>query len=503
MSRFSENLIAGMKLGTAMRTNRQNAEKHEYEMSDAKAKQEDREKLKEGDIALGNFLNGQFKRNEAPAVDQSIAQAVTPVKPVTQQPPMASGTMLAQQGQQPQGQQPAAWPAQGISQSMPQPGQPRPAQNGYGEIDVPDIDTAQQRMYQAEQLAIKYPHLKERVNGWKESYSKAAMYQHQQGFKGDLNTLEGIQNYTGYMAEGAAKLGGIMTPEQAKKNYDYIKSMKQEGYIDALDKFHTGDLQGGIEAWQNSGKLRGKFTGYKPTVYKLGGVDVPGYEVVFTGEDRQTQVINTAKAKFDAMAYEKQVETSLQAGRDNVAKKKTEADIKDQQADNKREDKKLDQSSVSIVQGADDQYVVDTNPASMGATALGIGAKKTAKDGDNGKKWSDYSRSTQNALRAFETGHGITRTTAGDIMQYGDVKDNMDFYVPIMKMIDDKVNAGASDGDAAKYAEEIYKRATALRQADEKAGKKPSPNAISRAQKEYDIISGNGSSDADLSKLWK
>ena len=110
-----------------------------------------------------------------------------------------------------------------------------------------------------------------------------------------------------------------MSPEDAVKHYENIKALEDEGYRKALERFHKGDLEGGIKAWQESGKMRGSFEGFKPATFNLGGVAVPGYEITYTGEDGETQVINTAQAMHDLDSYTNQVKRLIDAQKAKVA----------------------------------------------------------------------------------------------------------------------------------------------------------------------------------------
>jgi hypothetical protein len=528
---FYDGLVKGIDVGTDIYTlknkEKRANEKHGYEMSEAKAAQDDRERQQNSrkallDYGAGLSAGGQPAQSQVdqtgvnqpmaspmaggiaqsqPSQPMAPAQVGGAIQPVQQQVMPQQQVIPQQAGITPQFQPPAQQP------------QPQPQQD-----NTPlDFNAVREKISQGQALAAQNPEQAHQFNALMDNYKQQAMTKWRDGYKGDTSTLQGIRDYTSHMAKGAANLSGYMSPEDAKKNYDTIKSMKKEGYYEALDLIDSGDMEGANKLWNGSGKMRGTITNPQPSTFM--GVPSKTYDLIGeTGEKLGS--FNTGQQRFNGQAYEQQVEMSLKDDKQKTDKKNIESQISDRAADNKREDIKQKQSSISVVQGESDQYVIDSNPMSMGATALGIGSSKPGKGSGNGgeKKWSDMDRNTKGALQAFETGHGITRTTAGDIMQYGDVKDNMDFYVPIMSIIDDKVvKEGMSAGDAAAYAESIYNQATRIRSDHNKkySGKESAPyiDAIGMAKKEIerklDIINkssgdaATGGVSDDIRRIWK
>ncbi len=431
MGDLARNVIAGFGIGSAIRDRKWKDDEKDFE-------QEKRDRYRSGLKALDTFLSDQFDESSAPV--QPAAGGITVQNPKDAidgvQSPVAQGT-----GFKPQ-----------------QPG-------GEPVFRAPDLDEAQKKIADASMLAAKHPEIADQLKGWQVGYTQAAMYKHQQGFTGDLNTREGLQDYSKYMAAGAAKLGGVMSPGQAKKNYDFISDMKKEGYQEALDKFHVGDLEGGIKAWKESGKMKGTFSGYKPSSFKLGGVEVPGYEVTYTSEDGETQVLNTAAMKFQAEAFQKQVDGTMTAGRDKV-----KAD--DTKADNTRADKKLDSEiddaakgrwlqnkqissqGISLVAGEDDNYA--HNKLTGETVALGTGIKKSptssGRDGF-GRTGAELSALKKSATMIFDKSINVS---TGEFGLKGLKTEDGKLYSAVTNaMYQQIIDGRMSDSQAADYGKDL------------------------------------------------
>jgi hypothetical protein len=493
MSRFSDNLIAGMRLGSAMRTNKRDDEKHKYEISEAEDKKQKRDHQKKGDLELVNFLQGQ--KHSSPSTVSTPSS------------PMANGIGIRDN---PNNQNEVAIPlqeggestspvAQGTTVSNPQ------NQASQGQFSIPDIDSARGRLYEADQLTTRYPHLKERIDGWKANYAKAAMFQHQQGFTGDYSTNEGLQAYKRHMALGAAKLGNIMTPEQAKANNDYIKSLQKEGYQESLDKIKAGDVEGANEIWNSSGKLRGTITNVRDdNSFKIGGVPIPGksFDVI----DDKGQIVasyNTSQLDFQAQAFTEQVDSMMKGDKHKTDKKKVNADIDNMKADNAREDKKFERDSVSIVQGADDQFLVNKNPASMGATALGIGKKPSKGKGGSsgGRTNSELMAMKKNATTIFDKSINVSN---GQFGLQGLKKEDGDLYATATKYMYSLIEEdGLTDGKAAKSAKDFADRAFKYKEAGKENYTQLAMRDLESIKKGRNKTNTNDANSDDHSSLWK
>ena len=187
MSQFSENVMAGFKIGSAIRNRKRDDEKYDFE-------KEKRDAERAGNKQWGDFLDSQMS-NEAPRNN-----------------PMVGGVSIKSPHDAKQGI--ASPVAQGVNSGAVK-----------SSFKAPGLEDAQKNIALAGQMAAKYPHLADRYNAWKPAYAQAAMQSHQQKFKGDLNTIKGLQDYTTHMAKGAGILGDVISPEEAKTRYDQIQSM--------------------------------------------------------------------------------------------------------------------------------------------------------------------------------------------------------------------------------------------------------------------------------------
>lgn len=134
----------------------------------------------------------------------------------------------------------------------------------------------------------------------------------------DAPTPPGLPETLGYISQRAAidmKYGkingvGMMQLMQA------TKQLEEEGVKDALLKFHSGDIQGGADAFNQGGKRRVKVIESKPSEVDVGGVKLPTTLVTVEDEQGNRQTINPAQTLHSMMGLEKQLEQAFRMNKD-------------------------------------------------------------------------------------------------------------------------------------------------------------------------------------------
>lgn len=456
---------SGFKTGYSIGTKMEEAEKRkkaEKEWEDLLNSTIDKDALKGNPVAQGVVKPGSEPLppgTPAPVEDRAQPAPVEDRNPPPQPPaPGAAATApgAAATGSPPMGATgpvpeqtppitPKAGPAAGLT-AKPTEREP---------FKVGSLEDAREKLYKMDMLAAKHPEMADRVKQFRDAYTAAAINKYQRNFKGDLSTPKGVSDYVQYMAKGAAEVGKVMSPEEAAKNYEFIKQMKQEGYDTALKKFQQGDFKGGVEAWNGSGQEKGEFIEYKPTTYNLAGVPVPGYEVTYKDAQGQTQKFNTAEKLFQAQAFENQVD---------MARKGAEfkEDKKDKDRRYKLDVQKAADQRRKVIQGAGDQYIVNTRTGEK--QALGVGNKASGKAGAaGGKTPAQVLNEKKFARDEFQTSMGIT-----DAMIDGLPPKQQLMYSRGIALIDKLVDKGMTGGQAQLIARKYKKAVEDLRKDGDK-----------------------------------
>jgi hypothetical protein len=98
---------------------------------------------------------------------------------------------------------------------------------------------------------------------------------------------------------------GIIQLAQARKQ------IEDEGFKDALLSIHNGDIQGGIDAFNQYGKRRVKLVDAKPIEADIGGVKMQSHIVTVEDENGNRQTINAAQALNGIRKMENQLDTAI------------------------------------------------------------------------------------------------------------------------------------------------------------------------------------------------
>lgn len=91
------------------------------------------------------------------------------------------------------------------------------------------------------------------------------------------------------------------------------KQLEEEGVKGALLKFHSGDIQGGLAEFNQSGKRRVKVIGAKPAEVDVGGMKLPTTMITIEDEQGNRQTINPAQTLHSMMTMEKQLDQAARA----------------------------------------------------------------------------------------------------------------------------------------------------------------------------------------------
>jgi hypothetical protein len=93
-----------------------------------------------------------------------------------------------------------------------------------------------------------------------------------------------------------------------------IKRYQAEGVNDALQSFHNGDYQEGIDKFNSVGRYRGaKILSTATGTAKVDGMDVPTHIVVIKNADGSTSKIDTALSQAQMRKYEDQIKGAREA----------------------------------------------------------------------------------------------------------------------------------------------------------------------------------------------
>ena len=361
-----------------------------------------------------------------------------------------------------------------------------------------DLEQAREKLLKLDTFAAKHPEFAPQAEKFRTAYMQRAISEYQRGFKGDLNTPEGIAEYVKYMADGAAKVGKPLSPAEVKANYDTIKELKNEGFDEALKRFQMGDFEGGANAWNTSGKQRVEFLDYKPAPFNLAGVEVPGYEVTYRDQTGKIHKLNTAETMFRAESLMKQLEAARK-GKDSQSRRVNEAartNIQRQRAD--IESKRAAASARSVIAGKDDQYLIDKMTGKK--VALGVGNKPTGKGARGGKTGltpSDRLAAKKHAIKQFQTSIGVSDGMAGIS---GLSRRDQNMYKYGVKLVEDLIDNGGSTQDAAALGKDYQRQVEELRKAGVKNPEKEAYQMFSSANENGKKQKKSGK---DYSAIWR
>lgn len=107
------------------------------------------------------------------------------------------------------------------------------------------------------------------------------------------------------MRYGKMDGAGIIQLAQARKQ------IEDEGFKDALLSIHNGDIQGGVDAFNQYGNRRVKLVDAKPIEADIGGVKMQSHIVTFEDENGNRQTINAAQALNGMRKMENQLDTAI------------------------------------------------------------------------------------------------------------------------------------------------------------------------------------------------
>lgn len=113
--------------------------------------------------------------------------------------------------------------------------------------------------------------------------------------------------------------------------YNGIKSMQQEGFVNALNQMDSGNIEEGFSAFNSAGKVKKEFVSAKDGVYEFNGTKIPTKLITYRNADGSMSTMNTAQARIQLMSMDKIMTASLKGGeqsetkRHNIATEKSDA----------------------------------------------------------------------------------------------------------------------------------------------------------------------------------
>lgn len=176
---------------------------------------------------------------------------------------------------------------------------------------TPNLEQTRDFYQRWQMAAASNPYAAQTINPMLNNVRSMAMSRYAQDFKGDTSTKSGALDYAKYMAKGSAMFGDYMTPEKAIQMADTVKEAEDEGYVDALEAVHSGDVEKAKKIWNSKGKLKGDIVEIKPATYTLGGQNFKTNEVTYRGRDGQEHKINAFGALFNMSALKDQVSMQI------------------------------------------------------------------------------------------------------------------------------------------------------------------------------------------------
>lgn len=463
-------------------------EKWKLEKDKLEQEKKDRDAKNEANAAITNFLQQDYiVPDPAPATPMSRGTGVNQSAGNANASPMAFGTNV---------------------------GGPS-AKTQLPKYKMPDINTASQRVLEAQMLASQYPEHSERLSAYATTLKNTSLAEYARQFNGD--PMANPVGYMRHMAKGSALFGQNQTPEQVKAQAQYLKQMQNEGFEDALKNIKLGDVEAANKSWNSSGKMRGTITNVKDAPMTIYGQAVPNKVFEVVSEDGSVQRFNTAQLEMTQMSLNEMITTGQNQQKTDADLANTDSLIRDRDADNKRadaetvsviEDRKADnkradadsenlrrsrneqtaQGWMSTVQGADDVYVVNKNPAMQGATALNVGVKKTATDTKN----TDAHGRTISEIRGLKS----DVKTIIDDAQYGAGRTMMSEVQKMdPKAYDQIINVAYSLVDQNVSVQDAASAATALSARILKLKEDGSENPVDQAMKEFELLQKNNTGD--------
>lgn len=99
------------------------------------------------------------------------------------------------------------------------------------------------------------------------------------------------------------------------------QQLENEGTKNALLKFHSGNVQGGIDEFNQNGSRRAKLISSEKVDTEVGGVKMPTTLVTMEDENGNRQTINAAHALYSMVGMEKQLDIMINARKEAQTEK--------------------------------------------------------------------------------------------------------------------------------------------------------------------------------------
>lgn len=165
------------------------------------------------------------------------------------------------------------------------------------------------------------------------------------------------------------------------KLFEFAKKTREEGYGEAVAKFHAGDIDGGIRLLNSTGQDRGyKLVSFDVGEADINGVKIPTKLVRITDASGREQVIDTAKTGFSMMTMAKQIDAAMNA--DKARRDNARLDQQDRRLDNadRRADEAARRNNAYI-----DAQTARARRLNAEATNLEEGLSPSGRDPNSGR----------------------------------------------------------------------------------------------------------------------
>jgi len=96
--------------------------------------------------------------------------------------------------------------------------------------------------------------------------------------------------------------------------YNGIKSLQQEGFVNALNLMDAGSVEEGFTAFNSAGKVKKELVSAKDGVYNFQGTQIPTKLITYKNADGSLSTLNTAQARIQLMSMDKIMTAAFKGG---------------------------------------------------------------------------------------------------------------------------------------------------------------------------------------------